>query len=193
VTHDNETSNELLPPGKYTAEAVRAYYNEAKTGTTWVQVAFRVTEGDWQGHEVEWSGYLNEKNMGRTFEALLLLGFQGDDVFEFIDNCPTTAPNKVQIVTEHDTYNGNTKAKVRFINQLGKFVPAGEREALKVQMKAAMAEARARLGIPAPSRPIGGGSGAKSTAHTSSKDSKQPYQPKPPANPDADFDSDIPF
>jgi hypothetical protein len=187
-----------VPAGRYPAHATKAEFRTSQnTGTEWVAVTFVIDEGEHQGAEVEWWGFLSEKAVGRTMENLLTMGFTGDDVLDFIERCPESAPAPVVIKVKVEEYNGKTTARVDFIDKPGGSsigVPADERDAIRARTKAAMAEARARLGLPpAPSRPIGGGSGARSTAHTSSAASKQPYQAKP-QNPDAEpAQDDIPF
>jgi hypothetical protein len=182
-----------VPNGKYTARAVKAEFRASQnTGTEWVSVTFRVDDGEWQGAEVEWWGFLTEKAMARTMEALLVLGFQGDDVLAFIDECPASAPNAVRITTKEETYKGTTKARVEYVDALGGSVgaPAGERDQIRARTRAAMQEARTRLGIPTPpARPLGAGAGARAAAPAARR-----VAPPPPA-PTADgmLDEDVPF
>ena len=49
-------------------------------------------------------------------KALRAVGFQGDDLSAIFDQ---TLNNKVQIVVDHDTYDGKTRAKVQWVNVPG--------------------------------------------------------------------------
>lgn len=178
-----------LPAGRYPAHATKAEFRTSQnTGTEWIAVTFTIDEGEHQGAEVEWWGFLSEKAVGRTMETLLTMGFTGDDVLDFIDRCPESAPAAVVLKTEVEEYKGQFKARVKYVDKPGGSslgVPADERDAIRARTKAAMAEARARLGLPAPSRAIGGGQGAKAA--------KPAARPAPPPPEDENQDADIPF
>ena len=81
--------------------------------TPQVCVTFEILRGPDAGQRISWMGYFTDKSTKRTLEALRICGFEGDDLDKFADQHPT---NEVQIVIEHETYDGKARAKVAWVN-----------------------------------------------------------------------------
>ena len=100
-----------LDPGTYTAKAANAVLTESKNGTPCVQVEFQADEGT-----ITWWGYLTEKTVERTLEALRYCGWSNDD----LSDMKGIGSRAVQIVVANETYEGVTRAKVQWVNDPNK-------------------------------------------------------------------------
>jgi hypothetical protein len=115
----------LIPEGKYNAKAQRAEFGETNAGKPQVAVQFTITDGPFAGQSVVWYGGFGQaenKSTGepidiskRTLESLRYCGWEGCDVSDLSG----VERNVVQVVLKHDTYQGQTKCKVSFVNRLG--------------------------------------------------------------------------
>src|SRR4051794_18119735 len=106
----------MLKAGTYRARGVESDLGIAQTGKEQVFVKFAITSGPEEGQHVTWFGYFNTpENAKRTIESLRTCGWTGTDITELtgID------ANEVELVVEHEEYNGKTRAKVRWINEIG--------------------------------------------------------------------------
>jgi len=102
----------MIESGKHIARAVRGdLTTKGSRGTPVVVVSFRTEAGE----SVNWDGWLTPAAVDRTFEGLRLCGWQSDDVRDLsgIDT------NDVEIVVEHEDYNGQTYPRVKWVNALG--------------------------------------------------------------------------
>lgn len=192
---------DLIPAGQYAAVAVPvrteagdswAQFGETKNGNPQVAVNFEILEGEHSGRRITWFGYFTEKTTVRTVESLRYCGFTGNDLA-----AATYMPleNEVQIVIDHEEYNGKWSAKVQWVNKAGGGLFKLEKPMDKRGLERFAAQMRGAVGaIPdAPGkkaeraqRPAGNGHGA---------------QPPSPGGPPAGWrdsapppdDSDIPF
>ena len=96
----------------YTARAVEAELGFASTGTEQVAILFEVAE---TGQQLTWYGYFTEKSEARTIESLRHAGWLGDDLADL----STVGSQECQIVIDDETYQGQTREKVIFVNALG--------------------------------------------------------------------------
>ena len=150
----------MLLPGTYRARAIDwglGTTASKSTPYTWVKLAVG-------NEEIDWQGWLSDRSVERTFEALRKLGWTGDDV-AVIDALPT----EVEIVIEHEEYQGRQFPRVRWINRIGERT----RPAMTMQDARALADslrARARA-VPVEAQPA----------------------PVPAAQPPPISDDDIPF
>lgn len=173
----------MLNPGTYNAIAKSAQLSEAKTGTEQVAVLFEIVDAEFAGQTITWFGFLTENAMRRTLESLRHAGWTGDDITE-LSSLSGDTPN-VQLVVEHEEWNGQTRAKVKWVNSGNGGLnttplAANKAEALKRKVKAAaLAMAReqggAKAAAPAPAR------------------RPQPSRTPPPASSGAPESDDIPF
>ena len=99
-----------------------------------VAVEFRLTNPDDPecGYSITWFGFFTEKTIKRTIESLRYCGWKGDDLAEL----PTLADtgmlaDEVDLVVQHEEYEGNVRAKVAWVNR-----PGGGRVQLAKPMEA---------------------------------------------------------
>lgn len=115
----------LIPEGRYRAFAVPVttmngdtwcQIGESKNGKPQAVVNFEILDGEEAGRRIAWFGYFTEKTAARTVEALRYCGFTGDDLA-----AATVQPleQEVEIVVNHETYEGKTSAKVQWVNRAG--------------------------------------------------------------------------
>ena len=113
----------LLAQGKYTAHvkstAFRITPNSKEEIALWFEVAGE-DEGD-TPHNVPAYLYFSEGAQERSLESLRAAGWTGDNIGELLDlvDASQLLPDAVEIVVEHNEYQGNTRARVKWINKLG--------------------------------------------------------------------------
>lgn len=105
----------LLPATKYTAQAVDGYLSHTKDGKEQIVVKFAIVGGPHDGQSVDWTGFFTDKTFDRTIQGLRYCGWEGDDISDLtgIDR------NEVEVVVEHNEYNGKTYARVAWVNPIG--------------------------------------------------------------------------
>lgn len=84
-------------------------------GKPQVAVELELLSGPDAGHCITWYGYFTDDTTQRTIESLRHLGWKGNNlsVLDGIDQ------NVVSIEINHEEYNGEQQAKVRWINAPG--------------------------------------------------------------------------
>lgn len=141
----------LLPAGRYRAVGVlmttdngRTYCQFGKTqgGSPQVCVNFEILEGEQMGRRIAWFGFFTEKTTQRTIEALRYCGFKGNDLAELETQA---LDNEVEIIVQHEEYQGKWRARVAWVNQVGgggfKFAKAMDRSGIRAfaaQMRTAV-------------------------------------------------------
>lgn len=105
----------MLAPGYYRAMAVEWALGKTNGGAPQVAVRFETFEDDVPGESITWYGYFTEKTTERTLESLGYCGWTGDDITDLTG----VESNEVQIVVEHETYEGKVNAKVKWVNRPG--------------------------------------------------------------------------
>jgi hypothetical protein len=113
----------MIAPGTYSAVVVpqtdggvelAARFGESnKKGTPFVLVAFEILSGPFAGQRISWFGYFTDATIDRTIESLRACGFTGDDLAAMGAQRPDI---EVQIVVEHEEYEGKKRAKVQWVN-----------------------------------------------------------------------------
>ena len=106
---------DLFPKGKYRARADREVeWGTSDKGSDYCVVDFQVTQGELQGDHIKAWLYFTEATRDRSIESLRYCGctFPANDITDVtgID------ANEVEIVVDHETYEGKTKAKVKWVN-----------------------------------------------------------------------------
>jgi len=103
-----------MPDGK----DVSIQFGTSKTkGTRQAYVAFEIIRGPQAGVKIGWFGFFTDNTTDRTLKALRVCGFVGDDLATF----PAQRPeNEAEIVIDHEEYNGETRAKVQWVNEPGR-------------------------------------------------------------------------
>jgi hypothetical protein len=122
----------MIEPGRYDAKAIEAQLAQAGTGTPQVAVLFEIEDG----RTITWFGFLTEKSFPYTLKALRILGFKGGD----ISKVESQELGEASITVKHDTYEGETRAKVEWVNEPGSSGPA----LTPLENKSAFAKAMAK-------------------------------------------------
>lgn len=108
--------NEIIPPGKYRAKAFYGNFQAASTGTPELRVGFEVLSGPQEGQKVYGSLYFTQKTFERSMEACEYMGMTPEDVEN--QDIANLGSQECQIVVEHQEYNGETQARVKWVNSL---------------------------------------------------------------------------
>jgi hypothetical protein len=143
----------MLDAGTYRAHAIEAALGETDTGKEQIAVRFKLL--DVEGQEITWYGYFTDKTQETTFRALRTAGWKGQDLMDLSDLCnPQTAP-EVFLVVEHETYEGKTSAKVRWVNGTGglalkKALDPNKAKTFAARMKGQIAAFDRSAGTPKP-------------------------------------------
>ncbi|HWR21006.1 MAG TPA: hypothetical protein VN444_04000 [Verrucomicrobiae bacterium] len=105
----------MMPAGTYRAQAVDGHLGLTSKSNEQIVVKFVIVDGPQKDQTVSWYGFFSDACFDRTIQSLRYCGWQGDDVSDMagIDR------NDVDIVVEHDEYQGKVTPKVRWINQVG--------------------------------------------------------------------------
>lgn len=110
----------ITDPGTYRARALSAVLGEPsgkEGGSTNVPLVinFELTDEHVKGQRMDAYLYFTEKTAKRSIESLRILGYEGDDLsaVEF------PADNECDLVCAIDTYKGESKMKVQWINAVG--------------------------------------------------------------------------
>jgi hypothetical protein len=158
----------MIAVGKYRAMAREAALGLTKGGNDQIGVSFEILDdetGNPTGERITWYGYFTDATTDRTIQALKLCGWdpgpRGED-WPSPDDMHGCGINEVEIEVEHDTYEGKTNAKVKWVN-----APGGSGIAMKDKMddpkKAAFAK-RMRAAVLSFEKSNGGNGGAAKPA-----------------------------
>lgn len=107
------TTTEIIQPGTYRARAIEGALGFTKGGKEQVAVQFDLL--DFEGQRITWYGYFTENTTQSTFRALRSCGWTGSDLSDLSELSNPNGP-EVYLVIEHETYEGKTTAKVRWVN-----------------------------------------------------------------------------
>jgi hypothetical protein len=116
--------------GRFPAVCRSIQFNEAGTGNTQAVIGFEfceVVEDDSSNPQLEptgefisYFGAFTDKGTVHTVKALRACGWEGDDLSELPALADSGAlANEVSLVIVHEVYNGETKAKVKWVNPPG--------------------------------------------------------------------------
>ncbi len=106
----------MLNPGTYTAKPIQAVLAKTSTGKEQVAVEFELIEEDVRGQRITWYGFFTEGTFDSTIEGLRACGWEGDDLS---DLSSVNGSVEASLVVEHEEYQGNVKARVRWVNKAG--------------------------------------------------------------------------
>lgn len=117
----------LIPKDTYRAQAVDAHLGYTSKGNEQVIVRFVIVGGPHDAESVVWTGFFSEACFDRTIQSLRYCGWRGDDISDLsgID------ANEVDVVVDHNDYQGKVTARVAWVNQkggLGSMSPAKAKE-----------------------------------------------------------------
>jgi hypothetical protein len=141
------------------------------------------------GETITWIGTFSDNTTMRTIESLLHCGWQGEDPADLNDKpASSELPTVVELVCEPDTWDGEVKLKVQWVNKpgRGRFVfkeamSEGDLRAFGAQLRASVKSVRAAGG--APRAPRSQGAPARSGGYSNAR------HPNAPGG----TDDDIPF
>jgi hypothetical protein len=106
----------MLDRGYYRARAVESALGKTQNGTRQVAVRFQTFDDQNQpGEAITWYGYFTDKTADRTLESLQHCGWEGDDITDLTG----IERNEVQLVVEHEEYEGKVHARVAWVNRPG--------------------------------------------------------------------------
>lgn len=124
----------MIPAGKYIGTPVSAALGFTSGGKEQIAVQFEFL--DPAGEKLTWYGYFTDAAFDRTIESLRACGWTGSSLDEFsADHLPAGFANQVELVVQHEEYQGKTQVRIAFVNSIGSGV------ALKSAMDAAQARA----------------------------------------------------
>jgi len=138
----------MLPEGTFAAVARGATLSESENKKTpQVVVSFEITTAEHAGTTINWFGFLTDKTTERTIESLRYAGWKGSDLSDLSDLSKSDTPI-VELVIEHEEYEGKTRPKVQWVNRVGragKALPAEQAKALAAKMRGAIAAVDQKL------------------------------------------------
>lgn len=172
-------TTELIPAGTYRARARGGSWGLGVTSTGKEQVGVLFDLLDLEGRSIPYYGYFTEKTFDRTIESLRLMGWQGSDLTELNTAAAGLDTNEVNLVIEHEAYEGVVSAKVKWVNALGGGAILQQRLEGD-QLKSFAQRMKAQILASAAGKP---------PAANGAKRATPPRQPEPPPHTDAD----IPF
>lgn len=113
----------MINAGKYLGKVLDYGIGKTKDGEPNIMLMFGFKDSSGVDQDLIWRGSLKEgKAREITIDALLILGLVGNDLSLLAHGNGSGVLNQekeVQLVVEHETYNGKTFAKVRYINEVG--------------------------------------------------------------------------
>jgi hypothetical protein len=149
----------MIPEGTFSAVARGGTLSESENKKTpQVVVSFEITTAEHAGTTINWFGFLTDKTTERTIESLRYAGWKGSDLSDLSDLSKSDTP-VVELVIEHEEYEGKTRPKVQWVNRVGragKALPAEQAKTLAARMRGAIAAVDQKLKAQGFS---GGGSG----------------------------------
>jgi hypothetical protein len=105
----------IAPEAIYEARCTAIGIESTMKGDDYISADFEIVDDNGEAYKVEWRGWLTEKTERKTMEALRLLGWQGDDIYEDMA-AEGALRNKVKLDVRHEEYKGKKTARVSFIN-----------------------------------------------------------------------------
>lgn len=128
----------MIEEGYYDATPITAALGFTKKETECVGVEFELVD---TGAHITWYGYFTERSADRTIESLRFCGWTGQD----LDNLTEIGSKKttVQLVIEHEPWEGKVRAKVQWVNrggglQLSKPLDVNQAKSFAQRMKGAV-------------------------------------------------------
>lgn len=171
-------------------------FSESKNkGTPYVAVNMEIVgEGEQAGRHIAYIGYFTENTTQRTVESLRYMGFKGNELATAITQ---KLDNEVEIVVEHEEYDGKWRAKVAWVNRVG----GGAFKLAEPMNKGALAKFSAQMKgsvqqVPEEGGPRGAGGQRQGSAppRSATGSSKHRETSAPPADDRPPHrDDDIPF
>jgi hypothetical protein len=157
--------SDIHPAGKFLARPQSgAQLGETKNGTPEVAVVFETAHGVLTGHL-----YLSEGAAERSLKSLRYCGWTSDDIGDLSSIGPHA---QVELVVEHETWEGKEYAKVEWVNKVGaNLAPldAGKKAALSARLRGIAMQTRAAVGVVTPPPATRGGNGSAAVDGTADR------------------------
>lgn len=191
----------IIPEGKYNASIAGASFGKSKNGNWQIAIQFTISadDADAPGESIAYVGTFTDAATPITFEAIRGCGYDGDDLEEFKMLADKGQLPAVVLVIQHETFEGETRARVRFVNRPGggsfkfkeEMAPA-EVRSFAAQMKSAL---RSHTRPVAPKRDAAPPAAQRGAAPARGRDGVPPpgdsdYRPARGRSP---VDDDLPF
>jgi len=125
-----------IAPGKYVAVITDYGVSASKAGDPMITVQFSFDNGK----SLFWNGSLKEKAQEITLKALLRMGLRDEerlaDLADGLDSKLLDTTKQLEIDVGMDTYEGKTKPRINWVNDLGggKFRNAMDKNNFKVKI-----------------------------------------------------------
>lgn len=108
----------MHPEGKFRAKSRKAEMGESSNKNEQVGIEFEIVDGETKGQRLPYYGSFTEAAMAITIKAMRTAGWKGDDVTELSSLSREDVPI-VELVVEHEEWDGKTRAKVKWVNSAG--------------------------------------------------------------------------
>lgn len=109
----------MIAAGTYTARAKGFDFGVTQNDKDYVAVDFEITGPQHVGETIGWRGYFStEGAVKRTLESLKFAGWSGQQ--DTLESLPGLGNCEVELVINHETYEGKTHARVQWVNNLGR-------------------------------------------------------------------------
>jgi hypothetical protein len=108
----------MFAPGRHSVRVVHHALGRSSKGTPRVTVQFE----DVNGERIVWDGYLSDAALERTLASLQILGWDpvaNDGRVDSLNGTGILVDNEAEIVVEHEVYNEDIQAKVKWVNAPG--------------------------------------------------------------------------
>lgn len=151
----------MIPAGTYVARAVGHDFGVTANDKDYVAVDFELLGPTHQGERIGWRGYFSTENaIRRTLESLQYAGWSGQQ--DTLETLPGLGTTQVEIVIDHEEYDGRVYPRVQWVNKPGGGVAVGQqmdatrRRTFAARMRGHVAALAAPAAAPAaPRRPAG--------------------------------------
>lgn len=109
----------MIPAGTYTAKARGFAFGVTANDKDYVAIDFEISGPQCQGEVIGWRGYFStEGAIRRTLESLKYAGWTGAQ--DTIESLPGLGSAEVELVIQHEDYEGKTYPRVQWVNKLGR-------------------------------------------------------------------------
>jgi len=111
----------MIPEGKYNASIAGASFGKSSKGNWQIAINFTIAadDADAPGESIAYVGTFTDAATPITFEAIRGCGYDGDDLEEFKMLADKSQLPAVVLVIQDETFEGETRARVRFVNRPG--------------------------------------------------------------------------
>src|SRR6185312_10835687 len=113
--HDEDDDGPAIPEGDYPVKPVKHRWGWSSGKYPQIGISLQITDGEYKGRRLTWYATFSDAAAEWTIKGLRALGMVGDDAEQNIGTIYTSDALATAVVA-HETYEGKTRAKVKFIN-----------------------------------------------------------------------------